>query len=492
MSFQTTTEDGLEQLDTRAAACAKQLQQAASVLLVSHNDADGLTSAGIAATALDRADIDAETTFEDQLGEDALERIAARDEETVLFTDFGSGQLDQIAEYEANGAFTPVVVDHHQPADADTEFHLNPLLEGIDGAAELSGAGAAYILARTLEADTDTDNRDLAALAVIGAVGDRQLRDGELVGANQQIVAEGVEAGVLHERTDIALYGKQTRPLPKLLEYADDVRIPGLTGNKHGAVEFLSDLDSELHLNLREGDTWRRWVDLERSAQRKLMSAIVKHAIKRGVPHDAIDGLIGTSYLLTEEPEGTELRDASEFSTLLNSTARYDRAKIGFAVCRGDRDIALHHARELRSNHKQRLSEGLELVKREGVTREEHVQWFDAGERIRDTIVGIVAGMALGSEGIETDRPIIAFATKPATNADDESGNETAERKVSARGTNQLVQQGLNLADVMNEAAEAVGGSGGGHDVAAGATIPAGREMSFVESADQLVADQLR
>jgi single-stranded-DNA-specific exonuclease len=491
----------IKRLKTRATVCADQLCKASSVLVVSHIDADGLTSAAIAATALERSGIDTETTFENQLDEDVLECIAAHDEETVLFTDFGSGQLDQIIEYERAGDFTPVIADHHQPAAADTEFHLNPLLEGIDGASELSGAGTAYVLARAVESedgdDQHSDNRDLAALAVVGAVGDRQLRDGELVGTNQEIVAEGVEVGVLHERTDITFYGKQTRPLPKLLVYADDVRIPSLTDDEEGAITFLSTLDSDTDadLDLRDGAKWRRWVDLPRVEQQLLMSAIVQHAIKRGVSHEAIDSLIGTSYLLPEEPKGTELRDASEFSTLLNSTARYDRAEIGFAVCRGDRDIALHHARELRSNHKRRLSEGLELVKREGVTREEHVQWFDAGERIRDTIVGIVAGMALGSEGINADRPIIAFATKRNDGADSVAPSEAGgspERKVSARGTNQLVQQGLDLAVVMREAAEEVGGGGGGHDVAAGATIPAGCEASFIEYADRLVVEQLR
>jgi single-stranded-DNA-specific exonuclease len=496
MNSPSTAESMIERLNARATACADRLREASSVLITSHIDADGLTSAAIAATALERAGIKTETTFENQLDEDALKRIAARDEETVLFTDFGSGQLDQIVEYEQADDFTPIIADHHQPTEADTEFHLNPLLEGIDGASELSGAGTAYILARALETedgdDQHTDNRDLATLAVVGAVGDRQLRDGELIGANRQIVAEGVEVGVLDERTDIAFYGKQTRPLPKLLEYADDVRIPGFTGDEAGAITFLSSLDSntDTDLDLRDGTTWQRWVDLPRVQQQQLMSAIVQHAIKRGVSHEAIDNLIGTSYLLSEESEGTELRDASEFSTLLNSTARYDRAKIGFAVCRSDRDIALHHARELRSNHKRRLSEGLELVKREGVTREEYVQWFDAGKRIRDTIVGIVAGMALGSEGISIERPIIAFATKNNAESAAEA-DEKPERKVSARGTNQLVQQGLNLAVVMNKAAEAVDGGGGGHDVAAGATIPAGRETSFVEHANRIVGEQL-
>jgi single-stranded-DNA-specific exonuclease len=138
-------------LGTRARACVDRLQEASTVQIVSHIDADGLTSAAIAATALERAGIETETAFENQLDEDALDRIAAHDEETILFTDFGSGQLRQIADHEQAGDFTPVIADHHQPADADTEFHLNPLLEGIDGAVGLSGAGTNYVLARVLE-----------------------------------------------------------------------------------------------------------------------------------------------------------------------------------------------------------------------------------------------------------------------------------------------------------------------------------------------------
>jgi RecJ-like exonuclease len=43
----------------------------------------------------------------------------------------------------------------------------------------------------------------------------------------------------------------------------------------------------------------------------------------------------------------------------------------------------------------------------------------------------------------------------------------------------------------MREASQAVGGDGGGHDVAAGATIPAGAREEFVARADRLVGEQL-
>jgi single-stranded-DNA-specific exonuclease len=465
------------ELDERATACARQLQDAESVLLASHIDADGLTSAAIAATALERAAIPHEVVFKKQLDETEIASIAAREYDTVLFTDFGSGQLDVITDHEQAGDFQPVIADHHQPADATTEFHLNPLLEGIDGASELSGAGASYVLARALaETGEGPDARDLAALAVVGAVGDMQAVDGELVGANRHIVEEGANAGVLEEATDLTLYGTQTRPLPKLLEYGNDVRIPGISNDEQGAVSFLQDLDVEV----QRGDSWRRWVDLTHEEKQTVTSALLQRALDRGVPAPKAQRLVGTTYRLLDETEGSELRDASEFSTLLNATARYERADVGLAVCLGDRDGALDRARRLLENHRRNLSAGIETISEQGVERADHVQWFDAGSEIRETIVGIVAGMALGVDGVDSDRPIIAFADK---------NNE--ETKVSARGTGRLVGRGLDLSAVMTNAARAVGGDGGGHDIAAGATVPAGTEEAFVTAADELVGEQL-
>ncbi|QRV17154.1 DHH family phosphoesterase [Haloterrigena salifodinae] len=512
-------------LADRAAACADRLLEADRVLLASHIDADGLTSAAIAAQALERATIPFETVFEKQLDEDAIADIAATDYDVILFTDFGSGQLDIIGEHEDAGAFTPIIADHHQPADRDTEFHLNPLLFGIDGASELSGAGASYVLARALADASEgnkpsvaadggeanggsrssserssnggdaaaaakpataprADNRDLAALAVVGAVGDMQASGGELHGANEAIVEDGVEAGVLETGKDLALYGKQTRPLPKLLEYATDVHIPGISNDENGALRFLDGLDLELK---RDGE-WRRWSGLTNDEKQTVASALVKRAVSTGVPASKIDQLVSTAYVLPEEPVGTELRDASEFSTLLNATARYERADVGLGVCLGDRTGALERARKLLRNHRRNLSEGIDLVTREGVTHEEHLQWFHAGDEIRETIVGIVAGMAMGNEGISRSKPILAFAEK---SAEGNAAEEEAGVKVSSRGTHNLVRQGLDLSVVMGEASRAVGGDGGGHDVAAGATVPEGTEDAFIERADEIVGEQL-
>ena len=88
--------------------------------------------------------------------------------------------------------------------------------------------------------------------------------------------------------------------------------------------------------------------------------------------------------------------------------------------------------------------------------------------------------MAVDESGIRRDRPIIGFDEKSET-----------ETKVSVRGSHTLTAEGLDLAAVMREAARAVDGDGGGHDVAAGATIPTGTQEDFIETADEIVGEQL-
>lgn len=109
-----------------------------------------------------------------------------------------------------------------------------------------------------------------------------------------------------------------------------------------------------------------------------------------------------------------------------------------------------------------------------------NLQFFDAGDQVRDTVVGIVAGMVLSSDMADPGVPLLGLAKSP-------DGT-----KVSARAPKELVRKGLNLSDIMRDAAAEVGGMGGGHAVAAGATVPEDRAMDFVEIVDGMIGERLR
>ena len=66
------------------------------------------------------------------------------------------------------------------------------------------------------------------------------------------------------------------------------------------------------------------------------------------------------------------------------------------------------------------------------------------------------------------------------------------ELHVSCRGTQYLVGKGLNLGEAMKEASNQLGGIGGGHAIAAGATIKGEKEKKFSELVDLLIANQLK
>lgn len=454
----------MEALRKEAGKCADEIRKHKSIHVVSHIDADGLTSAGIICTALERRDLEYTTRFVKQLDEKALDTIANENHEIVIFTDLGSGMCELI---KSRGIHA-VISDHHQP-QGNFEFHLNPHLFGANGSYELSGSGSTYLLASALG-----ENKDLSSLAIVGAIGDMQhLKMGQLVGINREILEEGVKEGTLQFKKDLTLFGKQTRPVYKLLQYSSDPFLPGLTGDEEACKEFI------LSLNVNKEGLGRRWIELETSEKQKIVSGLIHYCLNLGMPSYRIERLIGEVYVLLKEREGQEMRDASEFSTLLNATARYDHAEIGLAVCMGNREEAYEDARKLLAEHRQNLVNGLIYVKEKGIIKLDNIQYFDAGSEIKETIVGIIAGM---SSVIVENRnlPIIAFAKSDGG------------IKVSARGTQDLIRRGVNLSEAMSVVSAEFGGAGGGHDIAAGATIPENAKENFVRRLDLFIGEQLK
>ena len=148
-------------------------------------------------------------------------------------------------------------------------------------------------------------------------------------------------------------------------------------------------------------------------------------------------------------------------------------------MCHGDTG-ALRTAEDNRAEHRKHISSALTYIRENHLLRERRfIQWFDAGSEIKETVEGIVAGMMLSSADCRRNIPIIAFA-------DSDDGT-----KVSARANRDLVDRGLDLSVVMKTAAELVGGFGGGHSVAAGATIPPDQKERFLDVVEDLVSSQI-
>lgn len=448
------------------------------VTVVHHIDADGLSAGAIAVAALRAAgvtyrtlavksldDVHVRMIHENALGQSGKSKSQSV-ESALWFCDLGSTAYMHFPD-------TPrLVCDHHQLVrdGAEESFaHVNPLLDGLSGE-EISGAGCAYLVAASL----DAAHVALLPMALVGASADQQDRkEGRFIGANQALLRHGIAAGLVREATDIAFFGPETRPLRKFLALAEP-RVPTVSGDQRSAERFLL----ECSIPLQDANGERTWSALTDDERRALRSRIVERLIDVGLA-PRVERLFRQVVTIAAEQAGPT-RELQEFGTLLNSTARYGRPEVGLAIAGGEREAFFAEAKSLLLDHRKHLASALDALARRGVQERSAVQWVHLEGDVLDTVVGIVAGMALEGLSLRRDLAIVAFAWTP-----------DGRTKASTRSPHELQARGIDLAVACRDAAAALGGQGGGHKGAAGATIPRGAEMEFLRRVDEAVARQL-
>ena len=453
-------------LDADLAAAAEVILASDAVTIISHIDADGITSESILSQAISRLGISVKTTFIRQLDPLTLHQIP-QDDSLKIFSDLGSGQQTLIEQlgFESDQV---IIVDHHVSQPGEREYlEVNSLKYGEH---KTSAAGIAYLIAREL----DSTNKDLAKLGIVGNVGDMMDReDLRLTGLSHAILKDAIDHGNVEiwER-DLNIYGISTRPLPNALAYTDDIDIPGISNDVSGAQRFLE------HLGISQiQGRWPVWQDLSFEEKQLVTSALVEYVIahNRSTERMFIDHYL----FLDERRDYAPLLNASEYATLLNSCGRWSKPLLGSAICRGDRGVSYQEADIMLRNHRSKIREVLEYITDNGVSEYSHMLFIHVGGRFPDTIVGIGAGMALSR--LNPKKPILIMC--------EDSMDETV-TKVSMRTKPDVIKSGVDLQAALSTAAERYGGSGGGHKIAAGAFIPKDVEREFVEDVNRILAEQ--
>lgn len=448
------------------------------IRLISHLDADGLASASILSIYLWNLNAEFTVRIVPQLDD-----IVVRDEafsvlaDLYVFADLGSGQRDLIEQFKPEGSGT-LVIDHHQtsPANGGDTLEVNPYLVGLNGSIETSGSALAYLVAGTRGAT----NGRASALACVGAIGDRLDRGSKrmFTGINESVFEEASKAGYVERTLGLCLFGFETRPVVKCLEFTTDPLLPGLTGSESSSFAFMKKINVE---PVKENH-WRTLAELTESEIQRLTSGLVKYLISKGVRASVAESLIGYVYTIPMEERGSPLRDAREFASLLNACGRLNRPGVGLAIGIGDRRQHYLEAQNLLIEYRRKIGGCMDwLVSSPSVLqRRQSVTCLFGHSKIDERIIGTVTSLALSSQIITDDKPVLAFAQ-----------SENGKIKVSSRASSSLVEHGLNLGNALGEAARSVGGFGGGHAAAAGAIIPAGSESDFVEVAEGIVKTQL-
>ena len=436
-----------DKLLSRISIAKAELEQASEVRLISHYDADGISSAGVMCNALLRAGKRFHATMVKGLTGKLIAECSPGCQ-TMVFSDMGSSHLDVLESL----ACKVIVLDHHAPQkDSEKVVHVNPHLAGIDGMTSASASAVCMLLAVNM----DERNWDLLPIAFAGIAGDRQAIRG-LSGLNQWLFEEGLKRGVVEVRPGSML---PEGPLLEGLTGSTDPYVIGVSGSREGAQQLLAEAGISEDANADR---------LDEAARVKLASLLALKLTAQGTPMSTLDEVVHERYFF---PRWGLSADA--LAGLLNACGRSNNEGVGLALTLGDPG-AMEEARNLRRAYVDEVQVSLRKVVSTGVTQMENVQYF-INENLG--LSGILSGVTMQYFG-DRDKPTLALS---------ESGDDI---KVSSRGTFDLLEKGVDLAAALRECGQKVGGVGGGHRIASGATVPKGREKEFLELVDRMVGEQ--
>ncbi len=424
------------------------------VRIISHNDADGLTSAGIFANTIKKAGGRFHVTILPRLRDSNVKELNKSRYKLFIFSDMGSGNLESISKLKGD----VIIADHHQvPEGVDPEIqsdnkeivHVNPHIFDIDGTRDVSGSGLSYLSVHGYE------YYELAGLALTGAYGDMQFKNGPQ-GINKLILDEAVEHGTMEVKNDLKLAYSNSQPLSKSIAYTYTPTIKGLSGNMEECSEFLDQNGISKDKLLR---------DLSVDEYETLKSELIS----------INEDIYGEVYTIKNIRR--ELTNIEEYANLLNACGKNKEYTAALSIQLGKYN-QMDYAESLLSKYSSTMQNGVEWIKREGSIQEQNIQYIYTEDKEKKKIAAAVSSIGIELD-LLPDKPILSLMKMDNL------------IKVSSRTTDNMIEKGVNLGVAMDQASKNFNGSGGGHNIAAGATIPADQKDNFIHLVDEIIDYQI-
>jgi len=442
----------------------KLIEQERKFLVVTHIDADGLGSGAVAFEALARKGANVTVRAIPDLDKVTINELKRSQFDFHIFTDLASTLTGELTSALDNRF---LVLDHHQLPEDEMKDPavVNAWQFGYDGGTEACSSTMAYFFARAM----DPRNKDLSYLSIVGAVADRQdVGEGRsLTGLNRRVLEEARAAGLVATSTDLLFFGRETRPLHEAIASTSSPFLRGLSGNKDATLAALLSAG----IRLKDSAKWRTLSELSSDEKKRVTEVLAGFLAPTGTGGEIISELIGEVYTLEKEDAFSPLRDAREFATLLNSCGRMDRAGVGISICVGDRGESFKEGMSLLAEYRVGINRSIQgiLSAPARVELRDDFAFVTADDVVDEKLLGPVTSILASSPQFK-DRVIVA-RTKSGDSA----------LKFSSR-VGDSHQRVVNLGIVMREAAEQVGGVGGGHTMAAGAKVPSSMGAEFARA----------
>lgn len=422
------------------------------VRIISHNDSDGLSSAGLVARAISENDGQFHVSIISRLHEEFIKKLAREKYKVFFFCDMGSSEIEILSK---NLKGDVIVADHHQITGEINDIegngnivHLNPHLFNIDGTQELSASGTAYLIMKNFEIE------HLASMALVGAIGDMQCENGFL-GVNKIILDEGLKKGEIKVKEDIRILHKDEY-LYRALAFTFYPPLTGITGDFDSAKKFLE----KIGINPKA-----RYNELDKEEKEKLKESLCK------INPD----IYGKIYL---DPGFGQLKDLRYFSEILDACGKSKEYGLALSICLKNKNEDIEKATKILKKYNEKIIKGLKWLKRENSKKMKNIQYVYTEDKSIKPIIGTLVSIAMSVGILDDSMPTLGLY---------KINNHV---KVSARTNMSVVEKGVNLGKALKRASDSVGGNGGGHNVAAGAMIPYKEMNNFLNIVDEIVGEQ--
>lgn len=407
------------------------------VLVVSHFDTDGITSAAILLKTLKRLDAKFTVKILKSLEKPFIKSLPKN--KIILFSDLASNSLDYLKETGIENIF---IIDHHEVTqEIPKNVHiLNPMLGDEE---KISSSGLTYLFGKSV----NPENQDLAKLAVLGMIGDRL--DKEIDKLNNGVL----EDGDIKKKRGLLLY-PSTRPLNRTLEYNSSPYIPGVTGDTEGVRELLR----EVGITPQNGK-YKSLIELNETEMQKLVTGIMLRN-----PNAKSENMIGDIFLIKFF---NKLEDARELSAMINACSRLGNSNIALKFCL-ELPGARKEATEIHVKYKQHIISGLEFIENAEKIQGDGLVIINAQNNVKETIIGTLASIISSSPLYEEGTVIVTMA------------HYENKIKISSRISGDS-ENGKNLRRLLSGVIEPMGGEVGGHKFAAGGIIKQEQEEEFID-----------
>ena len=438
------------------------------ISVITHLDADGIISGSIISMSLMRLGAKCTVRTVSDVTLNVIEQMKFENHDFYIITDLGGRMAKELLKALDKRW---VAIDHHQIYQEETTDYNDQVLNawkfGINGSNEICAGGMAYMVASTL----DRKNRDLSSTAIVSALADRQDQGDKrsLLGVNSEIVKIAQSLGLISVDLDLMFTGRETRPLHESLAYTSSPYIEGLTWNIENCYEIIKNAG----IKMKDNGRWRVLSEISSEEKSFILDAIAKFVVSSSkyTATDIKDNLIGYTYTLTNEDQRSQLRDAREFSIMLNACGRIRKAGVGIGICMGDRNTMLTEGEEIVDQYRTTLRNYISTIFAE--------KWrlidngnsvFVNGEGLlAEDMLGAVSSLLGGSPTLGGRLLFVRTITKDGT------------YKFSSRKCLGCKSES-NLGLIMQYCSESAGGIGGGHSADAGCRIPSARLEDFLQN----------